>query len=100
MTPICEVCGKVLTPKVAEYSKGKLGRYLCTTHQKAPTTKVEPAEVDATLSATDDQRDQLYQLIKDGKLDKKYEPKIATVSYANAVKILERFNTQGEGTII
>jgi hypothetical protein len=99
VTPTCEVCGKALTAKVAEYSMGKFGKYLCTTHQKASvsTTTVDPAEVDATLPATDEQKEELKLLIMEGKLDKKYQPKIASVSYATAVQVLERFKTETSG---
>jgi hypothetical protein len=32
VTPICDVCGNVRPPNVAEYSMSTFGQYLCTTH--------------------------------------------------------------------
>ncbi len=34
VTPTCEECGKVITTKVATFSKGKFSKSLCMTHQK------------------------------------------------------------------
>jgi phage recombination protein Bet len=34
VTPTCEECHKVITAKVAEYSKDRFGKALCMTHQK------------------------------------------------------------------
>lgn len=102
VTPTCEVCKKTLTPKVADYSKNKFGRLLCTTHQKAPapTPEITPEEVDATLPATEDQKKQLRQLVKEGKLEQKYEAKIEAVTYVNAAKVLDLAKAaQAGGTV-
>jgi hypothetical protein len=96
VTPICDVCGKVLPPNVAEYSMSKLGKYLCTTHQKAPESApvVDPAEVEANRPATEGQKKRLKQLVDDGRLPKEWESRIETAKYTKTAEFLKLVDEQ------
>lgn len=96
VTPICDVCGKVIPPNVAEYSMSKLGKHLCTTHQKAPEPApvVDPAEVEANRPATEGQKKRLKQLVEDGRLPKEWEAKIEGAKYVRTAEFLKQVDEQ------
>lgn len=56
VTPTCEVCQRALTPKVADYSMSRFGKFLCTTHQK---TSVQSVETEVTQGAEEGEANQL-----------------------------------------
>ncbi len=91
VTPTCNVCGKTLTPKVAGYSKNKLGKYLCTIHQKPPaSSQTSPPDMEASQKATTEQKNQIRQFIADGIIPAQSEEKIENISFDNATKLIER----------
>jgi phage recombination protein Bet len=96
VTPICDVCGKALAPSVAEYSLSKLGKHLCTTHQKPPESApvVDPAEVEANLPATEGQKKRLKQLVDDGRLPKEWASRIETAKYGKTTEFLKVVDEQ------
>ncbi len=96
VTPICDVCGKVLPPNVAEYSMSKFGKHLCTTHQKPPESApvVDPAEVEANKPATEGQKKRLKQLVDDGRLPKEWEARIETAKYGKTAEFLKVVDDQ------
>jgi hypothetical protein len=96
VTPICDVCGKALAPNVAEYSMGKFGKYLCTTHQKAPEPEpvVDPSEVEANRPATEGQKKRLKQLVDDGRLPREWESRIETAKYGKTAEFLKLVDEQ------